>query len=339
MATFTFSLSDASRAVAIQTLLGRLVVALDSQPEDANETQFTYGLTGVFPAEFGGSVRLSPGAGTFTFPGGTFDPGETPTNAVASMSLNANRSPSESGSWQIEEVNVGFAALAAATTSAALAALILTGDDDIDGGRAGDILNLGAGSDRFTDQGGNNSIDGAGGDDRLVFTAAGTNRVQGGAGNDEIVTLSGRDSLAGGDGNDDLQAGGGKDNLSGGKGNDTVEGGAGADRLSGGAGRDQFTFYVRDGNQPAGLGRTGRDTITDFTRGQDKLVFDVDLFSADPFYDVIGRADFSGGKEIRWDRRGNDVVVSVNVDGDTDADWQLLLTGLRRLGAGDFDLG
>ncbi|URK86679.1 hypothetical protein LP421_20715 [Rhizobium sp. RCAM05350] len=55
--------------------------------------------------------------------------------------------------------------------------------------------------------------------------------------------------------------------LDGRDGNDTLVGGAGDDWLTGGKGNDRFVFDF-DGRDGEG------DVITDFTRGQDKLVID-----------------------------------------------------------------
>ena len=59
------------------------------------------------------------------------------------------------------------------------------------------------------------------------------------------------------------------DFFEGGAGNDTLIGGAGADTLTGGAGADNFAIY---------LAGAYLDTVTDFTKGEDKLLLDV----ADP---------------------------------------------------------
>ena len=56
-----------------------------------------------------------------------------------------------------------------------------------------------------------------------------------------------------------------------GGGNDTVHGGLGLDTLTGGAGNDVFVF-----DTPAVS--TSRDTITDFTVGEDKIHLKASLF-------------------------------------------------------------
>ncbi|MBX6323686.1 MAG: hypothetical protein IRY94_17860 [Rhodospirillaceae bacterium] len=66
---------------------------------------------------------------------------------------------------------------------------------------------------------------------------------------------------------DSLSGDDGLDTLSGGAGHDTLHGGTGADVLTGGTGDDVF-LYVFDGNVEA-----DGDTITDFNRHHDVLVF------------------------------------------------------------------
>ena len=99
-----------------------------------------------------------------------------------------------------------------------------------------------------------NEIDGSAADDRL-FGLSGRDEIDGGAGNDQIF---------GGQGADDLDGERGNDSLFGGAGNDLLNGGSGDDLLTGGEGNDIFEFYRS----------SGRDTITDFTNGQDRLDLD-----------------------------------------------------------------
>ncbi|NEQ27854.1 MAG: hypothetical protein F6K28_54450, partial [Microcoleus sp. SIO2G3] len=112
-----------------------------------------------------------------------------------------------------------------------------------------------------------NEIVGTAGTDLLRGTA-GRDRIRGLAGNDALFGLGENDILNGGAGNDLLDGGAGDDLLEGGISDDLLNGGAGDDLLNGGvgndllrgdAGRDRFVLAV--GN--------GRDTIIDFTDGQD----------------------------------------------------------------------
>ena len=76
--------------------------------------------------------------------------------------------------------------------------------------------------------------------------------MKGGSGNDSLVGYQGNDTLIGGAGNDSLIGGAGKDTINGGKDNDTLTGGDCAD-----------VFICAKS--------TGKDTITDYTAGEDKI--------------------------------------------------------------------
>ena len=113
---------------------------------------------------------------------------------------------------------------------------------------------------------------GGAGDDTLTG-GAGNDTLTGGTGDDSLTGGAGRDSLTGGAGNDTLTGGAGRDSLTGGAGNDTLTGGAGADSLTGGAGDDIFRYtLLTDSNAGILIGANSTfDTITDFTKGQDKI--------------------------------------------------------------------
>ncbi|MCQ0971443.1 calcium-binding protein [Paracoccus sp. TK19116] len=128
----------------------------------------------------------------------------------------------------------------------------------------------------------NDDIDGRGGNDRIF----------GLAGNDEIDGGAGSDLLSGGIGNDDLEGDAGNDRLFGGDGNDQLDGGRGNDVLTGGLGADRFEFERGD----------GRDVITDFRNGIDRL--DFDDFSAAQIRAVIG-----GARQV-----GDDLVLTLSSD-------------------------
>ncbi|WP_336916196.1 VWA domain-containing protein, partial [Vibrio cholerae] len=93
----------------------------------------------------------------------------------------------------------------------------------------------------------------------------------GGAGNDILFGQGGNDRLDGGVGKDTLYGGKGIDTLIGGDGNDILIGGLGNDILTGGSGEDLFKWV--DGDLDG-----GRDRITDFKIGEDKIDL-RDLFS------------------------------------------------------------
>jgi Ca2+-binding RTX toxin-like protein len=123
--------------------------------------------------------------------------------------------------------------------------------------------------------------------------------IYAGAGND-VVSASGslvNHAFSGNDGNDTLTGGGGNDNLFGGAGDDSLTGNAGVDRLfgdvgndvlSGGDGRDLLNGLAGNDTLTGGNGadvfvfghytdvtaaQLGRDVITDFQAGTDKLAF------------------------------------------------------------------
>jgi len=170
------------------------------------------------------------------------------------------------------------------------------GDDTLLGGSGHDTLNAGAGNDVLIGGDGNDILSGGDGND-LLIGGAGNDQLNGGAGIDTAsyagagsgVTVSlasagaqntggaGTDTLTGienligsdyndhltGDGNSNLLIGGlGNDTLIGGGGNDVLIGGAGNDTLTGGSGNDIFLWQQ---------GNTGRDVVTDFTPGSDRL--------------------------------------------------------------------
>ena len=85
------------------------------------------------------------------------------------------------------------------------------------------------------------------------------NSISGGTKNDSIFGAAGNDSIIGNAGNDKLYGDAGNDILLGGKDNDSLWGGAGNDTLTGNDGNDIFIY------------ESGKDFITDYTAGQDKI--------------------------------------------------------------------
>ena len=99
--------------------------------------------------------------------------------------------------------------------------------------------------------------------------------IDGALGNDVIIGSKGRDTILGSEGDDELFGGRGRDILDGGLDNDLLNGGAGNDILTGGEGLDTFVFDSG----------SGRDTITDFTAGEDVIDL-TSMESIDSFDDL-----------------------------------------------------
>lgn len=171
----------------------------------------------------------------------------------------------------------------------------------------------------------------------LIQGGAGNDRLYGGIGNDDLRGDAGNDLLDGGDGNDMLIGGEGNDILLGGNGDDILEGGPGSDTLTGGAGKDIFRF------RPADIRDGSVDTITDYTRGQDKIDLSaIDAImgtQANDAFKFIGNAAFHKiAGELRYQTVGNDSVVTGDVNGDGVADFTIVVKNVPTMVAGDFIL-
>lgn len=100
---------------------------------------------------------------------------------------------------------------------------------------------------------------GGSGDDEVLGNAAG-NIIDGGNGNDTLSGGAGDDIIHGGGGNDLIYGGPGRDDITGGDGNDTMYGNAGDDQMGGGKGNDTYnvdglTEFVYE------FAGEGRDTV------------------------------------------------------------------------------
>jgi uncharacterized surface protein with fasciclin (FAS1) repeats len=142
----------------------------------------------------------------------------------------------------------------------------------------------------------------------------GTNRIDfalGLAGDDVIRLRGGADVAAGGSGDDVILAGGGDDLVDGGAGRDRIEGGGGDDVVRGGRGVDLFVF------DPSREGE-GRDVVTDFWLGVDRIVLDVAaVLEATP---GLAEAVVAGGGDVAAVLAGLDDsdgwLLRANRDGD-----------------------
>jgi len=162
--------------------------------------------------------------------------------------------------------------------------------------------------------------------------------ISGGTGNDMIDGWDGNDRLTGGDGNDDLDGGWGDDWLIGGNGNDTLCGIYGNDVMIGGAGQDDLWAGDHSIFRYAALsdslaGTASRDTILGFVSGTDRLdLAAVDantIVAGDQGFSFIGAAAFSGAAgQLRYQvLDAYSTVLTADVNGDTRADFEILMQG------------
>lgn len=179
---------------------------------------------------------------------------------------------------------------------------------------------------------------------------AAVTHVTGNADANDLQTKFGDDVVIALGGNDTLGFGNGADRMYGGRGNDFMdqissfgalglrtEKDAQADTLTGGDGADTFRF-LNAVSSPYGAMRA--DTITDFTRGTDKIdlsqFYDVNrLVNAQVDFTFIGRSTFS---QDRHELRFAGGVLQGDVNGDGTADFAVKLTGVTTLTTADLIL-
>jgi Ca2+-binding RTX toxin-like protein len=245
------------------------------------------------------------------------------------------------------------------------------GNDTVMGGAGNDALQGDEGNDRIDGEDGNDDIAGGGGNDR-IDGGAGDDHIDGGDGNDVIVLSvdGGHDVITGGSGNDtidlsqivfdenvDLPDGiveiyDGQtaqifeiENVRGGHGRDRLVGDAHVNIMEGGDGNDTFVF--RD---LASLKNDGgpRDHIVDFSVG-DKL--DLSRVGQE-LDDFAGRKlFFAGADQAKFDDVGavtyhheivsntqEITVVTGNLDGNPDHEFEIVLDGNIDLNEGNFVL-
>lgn len=151
----------------------------------------------------------------------------------------------------------------------------LRGDDLMDGGNGNDSLYGGQLNSTYDD--GNDTILGGKGSDYLNG-GTGNDSLDGGEDHDRLFGGVGNDYLHGGTGfgNDYLNGDTGNDTLIGGNGSDILVGGVGDDFLAGGngavAGDTSIDWFVYTNANEIG------DRIQDFTKNQDKIVFNASSF-------------------------------------------------------------
>ncbi len=158
------------------------------------------------------------------------------------------------------------------------------------------------------------------------------------SGSDTFNGSSGNDVLNGYNGNDTLKGNKGSDRLNGGSGNDVLKGLAGADVLIGGTGADRFDF---DKVSESGSSSTTRDRISDFKAGESDK---IDLSTIDAkagaagnqAFKFIGTNAFSASGQLRFDAVNH--VLLGSTDGDSTAEFSILLTGVNSMTGANFIL-
>ncbi|MEM7506457.1 MAG: hypothetical protein AAF415_06905 [Pseudomonadota bacterium] len=231
----------------------------------------------------------------------------------------------------------------------------LGGDDTLLGGGGDDTLIGGAGRDHFDGSAGSDTVSYEGSAIRNQADIQGLNagigdaegdtfdRVENLAGGTFIDVLFGdqRDNIVSGNqGSDRVQGRAGDDTLDGGVGFDKLYGNAGADVMTGGGGNDRF-IYFQFSDSRVGVGN--RDVITDFNAGDRIELSRLDADETQNFnqaFDFIGTAQFTAAGQLRFFQSvGQDrTILLADSDGDGAADFQIELSGLVDLEAGDFVL-
>ena len=206
------------------------------------------------------------------------------------------------------------------------------GDDDIVGTNSSDEIL--ADSIPLDDQGGDDTVRALSGDD-TVRGFGGNNYINGGPGNDTLTTADGRDQIYGGGGADDVQSGRGADVVHGGAGNDALHGGEGDDLLYGEAGADRVigssdndtlyggvgsdTLEGRDGQDTFAwsAANEGKDTIVDFSLGEDH-------FRLGSFLTGFDGSEAKLERFVRFvpDSSGAASVLQVDADGPASGGWR-----------------
>lgn len=180
--------------------------------------------------------------------------------------------------------------------------------------------------------------------DFVFDTSTAARNLSGSNSVDVLFGGRGHDLIDGNGGSDRLLGGLGDDDIYGESGNDQLWGGIGSDLMSGGSGDDFFRFVsVSEMNSAS-----GRDVITDFQVndgfGYDDLIdfsqIDADTTRAgNQAFDFIGRQNFISNSpgELRYAyNSAGDTVVAGNIDNDSAAEFQIVLTGHSVLAASDF---
>lgn len=243
--------------------------------------------------------------------------------------------------------------------------------ETLTGSRYADKLTGNGVANTLSGNGGNDQLYGMGGNDQLNGSS-GSDKLFGGSGSDKLAGGSGADRLDGGAGTDtalysgsavtvnllknglntgeakgdtlisieNVETGGGDDNITGSNGANRINAGGGNDTFRGMAGADVFVFGW---SGMAEASTIGSDTIRDFSRSEkDKIdlhyIDALSTVSGNNSFDFIGKADFSGNGQVRYEQRNSATFIQADTDGDRVADLTIKLSGTLTLYASDFYL-
>lgn len=201
-------------------------------------------------------------------------------------------------------------------------------------------------------QSGNDTIDFSSFDTKLIFSLAQKGAAQNFAAPRAADDLDGGgwlqavsvENLIGGSNNDKLTGNDADNILRGAAGSDILRGNAGADTLIGGSGRDKL-FAGKDAHadtfvfQSIDDSSTGkrRDQILQFDSGEDYV--DLSAIDADLHATGLQSLAFSSGPKNNsvWVKDiGKHMLVAADVDGDGQADFEILMKNLVAMGADNF---
>jgi VCBS repeat-containing protein len=373
--TYTVTIDDGHGSTTTQDVVITIVGTADAVAADdrlivSNNTTATFSAAALLGNDIGSGggvlqIESVSGSGvtydaltkTFSIAAGTADTSFTYTmsdgssTAVGTVSvhvINANSSTVDLGTQGTYQASFIDAANGNDTVLGSTGADILLGgdgNDTLNGSGTDDVLRGGAGND---------TLDGGAGVDLLDFSDAtsGINltlvqsgsatSVDVGLGGDNYKNMEGivgtafADTLNGSTSNDVLIGGAGNDIINGNAGNDRIEGGAGQDTMSGGLGADTFVFVDVSQSLPA-----SKDVITDFEVGIDKIdLSQIDASIPTPLYDQPfgygGNTTNVVAHSVTWFQTGGNTIVQADTNGDSLADIQIQLNGLKTLTAADF---
>lgn len=228
-----------------------------------------------------------------------------------------------------------------------------TGNDQLQGGAGADVVNGGDGTDTasyyssssavtvdlqsMTLAGGDATGDTLIGIEGLAGSALADDTLSGDGGANFLQGVGGDDTLTGRGGNDTLRGDQGQDVMKGNWGNDLLQGGEGKDAMAGGGGADTFSFVQL---MDSGTTAAGRDVISDFVSGEDRITLtfiDADASTvADDAYSFIGSAAFTGtAPELHYLHSGGNTIVELS-DKSGAVVMQIQLNGSLTLAAADF---